>query len=638
MTDFSFLESPLLFASAIILFLALIFSIKKIVKNRPQASRFHKISLMILQLIIFVSFLGLIIQPQYSSNTSNTVRLITNFGENRPPKLNDNDYLLIRSKQQMADLGEIYRLRNSARIIVDPSQLIIREPALANLEILGDGLSESELTNFQSVNIIYKAPIFMTGIINPQWPSSVHIGDDFKLVAGFNSPHQAIYRVELINPANQVVDKKSITNGEYFSLTARPKTLGAHQYRLRSFSRQEELIQEEIIPISVTQTPPARIVIVQSSPSFETKQLQNWATENGAIVVTRTKISRDIYTTRTINDSPENTKKNNNVNRNPLTENNLKRFDLLVMDGRELLELNVSQLNSIDRALRAGLGMLVLADQDLVNADKKLLPRFLSSFQLSAIKNETQVEVELLSQNLQSHSLSDSIINLSASPLNQNQPNDLSHSVLVATNNRLALVSNSDFGTGKIAVSVLKETFRLATSEQRENYTRLWKHLISNIAREIVRNRIILNNNHSLVFKNHLAHVCLLSSNQIGDFYLHSDANQSDQQSRSIQLQPDPFLPNQFCGFFWPRQTGWQTLSPLKVDASDTAIFFVHPTDAWLAHQQHEKIRATIKKTNGTHETKSKHSSMKKVSNWYFWVVLLVCMSLIWIERKYWAK
>ena len=633
----------------ILLLVVSTFSYSTFKLNRRQASRplSYRIFFSSLNLIFSLSVLGLLLQPSFPSSEPTLATIyIANQG-NLPKELKSNEYLYLKDD---IELDYDYLARYRQNILYQPEQVLLKQPTLKRLLIIGDGLLPSQLAQFHQLELSMQPNPVTTGVIFPSWQPNLDAGSQLEFSATFQSADQSIYRVKLINPAQQVEDEVSVINGDNFVLNALPKVTGNHLYQLVISDQTENVVSEQSIPIVVNQSTSAKILIVQSAPSFESKHIQNWAGEMGAEILIRTRISKDKFMTRSTNFSQTLKSKPQFL----ISEKALAQFDVLILDGREWQFFDQQEINNLAKAVKDGLGIVVRTDGSLSSEDSDQLPDLLSRFGIKPITQNIRVDLIAHNQLDDSRIFADSVL-LSAEPLFNIQKSVKHLAPLIVTPQGYVVVAQKHYGLGKITLSVIKQSHQLRTSSQARAHSQLWSHIIGNTARTYNAPAIALESEMGIILQNHKIDLCS-ESDPLTEKQSAVDSNEIDLSKSNIKkkeaaeirtlnlsssltsvkvdLRTTRMNSRKHCGSYWPSASGWQKVIVSGIER----YFYVHPANSWLAAQQNARLNATQTRIATWNPATFESNQQKPINDWYYWLLIVVCTSLIWIERKFWSN
>ena len=623
--------SALILAIAAFTF-SVFFAHKRLGTESP--SRFRVITL--LNLSALLALAGIIFKPQTQVQLLDSVQLITP-GE-IVGELDDSlpTYWLRPTQEEV----QKYQLKYEQQLLT-VGQLNLRAPNIEALLVFGDGLGANDWAQVRAKHIQFNAPQPKAGFIDTQWQSEINQGEFLSVSSKLLAKSQTkstLFEVALVDPAGEDVDSAVVRNGEAFVLSSRPKLAGSHLYRLEVRPNERENKKEivsENINVTVNNSTQLSMMIFESAPSFETKQIQNWAATNGARVLVNTQISRDRFITRAINLEKPTARIFDSAS--------LSQFDLFIADARGLFSLSDDKLEGVRKAVADGMGLLILGDYSLLQADYQT--HWISeSFPITDIgtkqDNSNLKPIYWMNDNGNMVSVSDLFL-----PVIQAQfKEQATLSALVFDEKGEPLVASKKYGQGDIATSLVRESFRWVNNEELSLYSHYWQSLIKRLSRMEPKQTVNFLESGNEAYAGGMLRVCMDSK---------SDANlywRANKNAELILLQPLARTNLIGCGVVWPQESGWKEITNSSADVNvnesesnqqDAKIesleksIYIHSSDSWQAQRQKEKHDATfgrIKQSGYSNNTLKQ--IFKPISHWLFWWVFIVSAGLIWWERK----
>jgi len=578
--------------------------------------------LIILNLVAFLGLSGLILQPQYEysgdASEAGKVRLISSPIDGELPDSEFETFSLESSVN-----------RPNITLIKTPEHLLLDNPNLRQIEVIGNGLSERSWRSFENIKIDYQKPKLIQGFVDVSWNKQLNIGESVRFSGRFQTEEKGLLVIQLLDPAGDIVDEKLMRSGEYSSLAAKPKLAGLHEYKVEVRNDKKEIILREAIHFQVRNQSNAKLLVIQSSPSFETKQLQNWAAENGAEILVKTKISRNKFISRATNLT--------DLEEEKLSPKLFEYFDMLIMDGRGLTELSAIELEWLSLAVKNGLGLLVLVDQTLLNNQSNKLANLLAGVQLKFLKSSDDVVPYWADNNGIYHAVSEEFIPRTAISVEVNTNQLINLRRLVESEKNELLVHQHSFGMGNIVLSSLRSTHQWMTSGNKNIFSEYWKNIITNIARTEQISVEYSRSNSEIKFVGVLAMECIDSQTQFDSIRLKHVQDTSIRQE--LLLQNTQMSQYKKCGYYWPKRSGWhQIFYNINNQASESTDWtYVESANNWLALQQAQNIKATLAKLsmNNRNQSSGPGNSYKPISLWFFWWMFFISASLIWFEGKF---
>jgi hypothetical protein len=550
------------------------------------------------------------------------------------------------------------------------SELSILEPKLDHLAVYGDGLTKQQWQQLQFETSEYHSSEPLTGFISPQWLKEAVLGESITFSAKLQiaqsqsqfqsetepkkkTTQSALHLVQLIDVNGEVLAEQNVRHHEVFSFRFTPKTMGKHIYRVRLMEKSadnapdDKVLVDEAIPVNITLASVPRVLIIQSSPNYESKYFKHWLTENSGQLLTVTQISKNHVISESVNLPEETarviqgaTKKASKLTslNEFITSDLLAHFDLLMIDSKALLSLKNEQLNIIDKVSKNGLGVLVFADETLMTANAAQKLPVLSMFQAKAMNNHLDESHEQKQKQVFLHWRNNQSEQITKHAITANHVNlqDLRAKTLVYDQQKQALVISNRNGKGNVALTSVNGSFQLKTNGLVHEYSRFWQFITTSLARNTTPLYWIPQPNNKLAFTRQQITSCLLAE---------SSLMQSAKMNHVIGSKKTPLYieaegENKYCSVYFSKVGGWQTLTltheenATKVSDKSHVIYHFTQKD-WLAWQQALTHFASenMAKQNQTN-TKRDSETFTDVNKLIIFFVLLLSSIFLWIERK----
>ena len=260
----------------------------------------------------------------------------------------------------LARAGEARRFGAAARPAPDIASLLRETPGISRLIVIGWGLDSTELADAGPRPISFVPAPVPPGIATIRWPRLVPLGG--RLVArGSTIGVAAGSRVELVGPEG-VADTGRIARDSTFVLGTRPRAAGQLRYALR-LTLDGGKVVAETIGTDIVNRPPPSVLVLDRSPSFESRYLEDWLRDAGGALAVRTEISRGRYRTRYLNRSAADLSR--------LSVATLHSFDVVVLGTRTLADLQPADRSALESAVRdGGLGIVLRADDAMLRGGR----------------------------------------------------------------------------------------------------------------------------------------------------------------------------------------------------------------------------------------------------------------------------
>jgi len=603
-------------------------------------------TVLVANIVAALTVVGLAFDIQIISEQASVVYLVTNGATTQQlKKIDTQQPVFVMREAVKSEALKSTALRSTtishilevATQIDIPSQILSHQATFDSLHVLGDGLSSSQWQDlqllmghaFNNISVTFSAPKPRIGLVNMHWPRELSVGQFVEIkgqLQGTGDPAitDNIYQLNLLDPVGQIVETVRLKARERFTLNFPAKSTGQWIYRLQLSQPDDiNLLADEPIAFSVAKPVPVRILIKQSAPSFETRQLKNWAAEFGSQISVLTKISQNKDIRQNINLSAVALQQITS----PFTDQTLVNFDWLLIDGRALLTLTVQQMTALQTAIENGLGVYIIADNELVNAwpvpsldwlsDINIQPLEVANY--SAIPNWPHSKIE------------------QAMPLVKATITTVNGLSLVQNNNARTLVSHSKIGLGQVAVSLINSTYGWQTSGLTEQYSHYWQSVIYGLARPKQTAYWLNAKPDTLLVVNQRVQRCLLGATD-------SAVATHNQNPQPLILAQDLLQAEQSCITIWPTNEGWHKLAwSEKTELSDTqndptplvdTWLYAHTEQDWPVWRQVQNQLASQKVAQQQSIKQFEKTSIKSLDKSWLWGLLVLFMSMLWLERK----
>jgi len=697
----TFVEQGISVVAAMVLLITLVLAYQRLViapnKNNQTRKTFRFSLVAIANIVSFITLVILINDVKISTDDTRQYILLTNGTSQQQLSsltLNSDDeiYLLpqYQNKLEMNEVLDTSRFTKNVSYINSIEQLMLMVPTLSNLHVLGDGLTQLELHYLTGVELTFKFSEAVVGPVNMSWEKQLFIGQALTVQGQFQSlkNSQNGYLIALFDMNDQPLANYRIKNKENFHFSAVVKTTGLFVYQLKVFDDNKNLLSSEPIAFEITDPILPAIVIKQSSASFESRHIKNWAEQQGSKILVLTQVSKNKQIQQQVNfdvqkktqprqESPtakgqvkeSNRSKFNISTLDPkfelITKTWLKDFDLFIIDGRALLALTPDEHLHLKQAVINGLGLLILADKSLVSAFENTPPAILASYHLSQvqndvsrIKNKGANQQRLTNVWWRNSSVSS---NSSSSYENEAQQNEEllvpfknvnmsaeSANTLIYGHNNKPLVISSHLGLGRVAVSLINQSYQWAISGQKTAHSRYWQYLMTQLSKNRIQTRWQHGPADKISYLGEPLQLCAYSSEE-------------NLTAEPILLQKTFANESKYCGIDWSNKSGWQQYSlfkggqkksnqqPISQQQSNEIgsatnnlsqrqllaqqAHYIYPKDSWLTWQQAQKHQASqqMEKANKPIVPTKSHQAINKV---LVWLLFFMSLSFLWIEQK----
>jgi hypothetical protein len=487
-------------------------------------------------------------------------------------------------------------------------ELAYRKPALKQVKIMGYGLNEDELQQFGPLVISYNAPAAPDGIQSIGWPGKLKTGETFTVQGQFKNTHTKLVKL-LLKGLDTPLDSVNIVAGKTtgFQLSTMPKPTGRVVYNLLALAGTDTLMAESL-PVEIVPTKPIKVLMLNTSPDFETRFLKSWLGENGYSVAARAIISQNKISEEYMN--------MDKMSLQRLSAGTFGQFDLVVGDLSALKSLSSAEGSALrQQVTQKGLGVIVRAD-----SSDKATSWLQRDFPVNTVALKDQLNVPLVLQNQKNKTAKLNIDPTYIAYRNNTQ-------VLVTDAAQHELAGTTLAGAGKLVFTTLNHTHTWLLAGNKTDYALLWSLLINKSARKLppVQSWKIAS--------------ALPSVHEPVQLVLQNASAPSNMIVNGQPVAPaqNPAIPYEWKSTYWPLKTGWQMAS---FSNGIVAWWYNYQKNSFSTLKSLKKIATT---QNFVKNSLSKPSVTKQIQQnlkievpkTYFYLILLATCTFLWVERKF---
>jgi hypothetical protein len=598
------LNGPLAIAATALLVLALAWSLAGAWRRLAGRSKTRWLAVAVLNVVAAACLLLLLTPATIEQEADNTVTLVTEGGANRSGPV----------------IGQAFVLpggQGDGQGLFDPAQLPLRDPSIGRIDVRGHGLDVKAWRSLPDRLTVNFDPPPLEAAVEIAWDREIPVGAPFDVTGRWHSNGKPA-SVRLVDPVGLVADETRVSPGERFSLAARPRAAGVTEYRLEVESAAGAIVDEPI-GVAVFGGQALRTTIIQSAPSFETRQLSNWAADLGSAVTVISGISRDRTISQGVNldtgETPE------------LSPGMLARQDLVVIDGRALAALPGVHQDWLEEAVVGGLGLLVVADADLAGAMDSLGDKLLSGFTLVPNEANTNEAIPVWEGMSAPGPISTAALDLSASD----------GVILVASESGRPLDLARPLGLGRVAVSILRERHGWRTSGAVDVFSSYWANLMREVARPDNTTRLRAPASDAFYSAGQRDLVCAEHVRGPVTARIVPPAR-SGMPATEWPLTTDALGSAIACAPWWPDAHGWHEVQLLDGNrvVLDRQYRRVLAPDEWLGERRYRRQQATLERAAANQSGPEALRTILRspLKPFWPWLLFVLSASALWLERK----
>lgn len=591
-----------------------------LVYRRPQ--RRHLAARIVITIIAVMALLLMALQPRWSGRARSQNGLLLTPGapmdqaKALQATLNAQSFLLAT-----ADTSAWASSLADFKVIPDAAYLKRHHAGIDTLHVVGHGLADYDWEALAGINIIHHAAPLAAGIKQMHWQRNLVAGQRLHIRGVLVSSQSEKGRFYVSGPGG-VIDSLEIDSSREtpFQFSLAPRDTGRFLYEMYFNAPAGKAMWREEFEVVVTPPPTLHILVIEASPNFETAYLMRWLAKQKNAVACRTTISRERHRFAFLNHAK--------VDLLRLNPSLLKRYDLLLIDGRALRDLSASERASLREAIaQNGLGVLLMPDEIVLNREQQNFSghEFFLNFKLAAFPD---LEERLVKPRWPSGG-DDATTALPAEPFEIAYNWNLKP--LIKDEHDRILAAAHQRGKGRIALQLVRDSYRWILTGASEQYAAYWSHVLAEISRSLSDEKWDLPKTKPLIVDQPLQ-VRLATESSFPVGIIATENGETD----SLYLRQDASEATHWWGTYWPRESGWHKIATLD---GATQWFYVYEKNAWQTWQEAEKIAATERyvwrqENRVKQSEESTQTQTAAIPLLIFFLMFLGSCAYLWLERK----
>ncbi len=524
------------------------------------------------------------------------------------------DSLLVKVPDiQLFSTDAVIGFDKQVQQIPDASYLASNEPRLEEVFVIGNGISSYELSAFDSLKTTLLLNDLPEGITKIGYQKTVRQDEIFNIQGEYHHTNDSIFWLVLEGQSG-ATDSLKINAAQtyFFDLKQQVKKEGRYLFHLVVKDENGKERQREHFPVFVLPKEKLDIVIINLAPSFESKYLKNTLSDKGHRGAVRSTITRGKFRTEFVNQDA--------VNLNEISRELLTKTDVFVSTTGALEKFSSTELDEIQRAIKRGMGCIIWGDDDVLNSKlASSRKRFFLDFELT--KNQEK-KIEFTDNQINTKNN----FNLPVSKFSFTKKEK------TITEGAAAYTKK---GEGRVALLRSNQTYKMLLDGKKDLYNTFWSEILSTVNRpkKTSDEWTLKNTNFAFTTQPLDLQLTTTSTNPIGEI------TTPNKEKTTFYLTQQPYNSEQWQGRAWTQETGWHMLQT-STRPRDTHDLYVHaPTRDWQTLQIAQQIRA-----NQAHQAQKmsenlRHPTLQKnivqrLPLWWFYMGLLVCWGILWLEEK----
>ena len=498
----------------------------------------------------------------------------------------------------------------NAAYVSDISFLSKQYRDINTFHVFGYGFDKDQLDDLKKTTLIFHPADLSSGITAINRSQKIKTGEKLFIQGSFNNSSTSKAKI-ILSDFNSTLDSVNIAIGknERFQLATVPKHSGRAVYSIIVVANKDT-IEKEAIPVHVEQGEPLKVLMLASSPDFDNKFLKNQLSQNNYKVVARTAISKNKYLKEYFNTA--------SLPLDRINSTLLDKFDITVADATELAAISKPELAAIqEQVAQKSMGLIIKADSALTG------PSFYSGqFKLNTMTRNfgQQIKIYLLDT---TEKMPETVIGNSVYTLNQTN----TQPIVFDKQDRI-YVNSILYGSGKIILTTLTNTYNWALSGKQNDYNKFWTELLNKAAPKPATDES-WSISPALPQVNKPAQLQVQTNN--------AGVPQGQVNGSAVYLKTSYDLPYQWSGIYYPVKQGWQTGIQLNGNAF---YWYAYDDNDWKSLYALQKIKATKQHISGKYNnSKSVQKSFKtnesQCGKLFFFLLFLLSCGFLWLEDKF---
>lgn len=458
--------------------------------------------------------------------------------------------------------------------------------------VLGNGLPSFDFWQLEKVSTTYIKGAVTKGVVKLKYEARLNIGNDLKVGGLFNAPVQGNQLV-LETGSGDGLDSIVLNarNEQGFELSSKLKATGKFVYQLTEKDSAGVVLGSNPLPFEVLKKEPLRIFISNRFPSFETKYLKNFLSEEGHQLVVRSQITKGRYKFEYFNTESR-----------PVygfRDADIKDFDLVILDAETFLSLSKSNKDALMGLTKdSGMGLFILPNKALFRSTNAML-------NFEAERNAGQKKLKIENGIVETYPYQFTNTSLSGIPINNH-----SYTKVV--------------GKGKWSTTLLSNTYQLVLDGKIDLYRKIWTVLISTTAKAKETSGTF-ETLKPFAFESGPIAFALRTSTEKPIVVV--------DREYTIPLIKNTVLEDKWLGNTYPKNQGWHTLR-MESDTTVAMSYFVMDTIHWKSLKAVNTIRDNSRFFGKDTPNRVKKTSAVEVRAWWFFLIFLCCMGYLWLFPK----
>jgi len=479
-------------------------------------------------------------------------------------------------------------------------ELIIDNDEIASsVFVLGNGIRSFDHWQLENIPTIYLGGKELKGVTQLNYDYHQTKGNHVQFNGTYKNPTKN-NRLILEGPGGSTLDSLTLTDekSQLFEVSTDLNVIGNFIFHLVEKDSLGTVLSKDILPLTIVEKTPLKILMLNAFPTFESKYLKNYLAETGHQVVVKNQLTTARYKYEFFNMTSKPI-----IN---ILREKLETFDLLIIDTKSLKGLSNRQLTTLKNTVRElGMGILIQPDANYFRSEK-----LISSFKFNPENSKEAVLKDFPKQILKKYFYTFKE-GFSIQPIHN------SGSKIWSAYERI--------GSGRVGSTVFQNTFELILNGHTKAYQSFWSKIIEKISKPKASS-VQWCANHNFAYKD-----------QPFQFELRTTVPNPIVESNegySIPLQRDLHVKSLWQGKVYPREIGWKQQF-VNQDSTETFHYYVTDSSQWKSITNFNTIKTNQIHFNDISKFKNfPRDTLKLVNPIWFFVIFILCSGYLWLEPK----
>ena len=517
----------------------------------------------------------------------------------REVEINDHQGILLSEGFNVQQRDSLLSLNKGLKVLKYNPKKSIRNQldSLTTVYVLGEGIKPFDFSRFNNIAVEYFPAKIPLGITQLTYTKKISLGEKVEVIGSYNQPVNGSFLVFEDSRGNGL-DSIQFVESSFtdFTLSGSPKASGNYVYQLSEKDSAGIVINSNPLPIEIKQKQPLRVLILNNFPTFETKYLKNFLSEEGHEVVVRSQLTKGKFKFEYFNTT--------SLPVYQFTDEILKQFDLVIVDADTYFSFGSTIKNRFEKNIREnGLGVFIQPSDFIFNRS--------ASWSYFRFNRDDIKEVQILN----------STIALEKYPYEFDEE-FLVSPIIVGDGKTIA--AYKQMALGRVATTTLLGSYQMLLNGSDQTYKSIWTNILDEIAKP------------KIVPVEWNANTKIPKVDEPFDFSLYINLQEFaviDEDSVRTPMLQKLMVSTHFTGTIYPKKTGWQHLS-IDGDSTSQFSFFVYDSVDWKALSSTQNIVLNQKKFKTDVNKNKTVISNRPVSPLLFYILFLLGVGWLWLSPK----